>query len=68
MELCKLQPDKRCPTDGLVVKPNFEVGSMVQFGNPEEYGKVIWIGCPSEGLEDCARVLAVRCRNDHLRG
>ena len=65
VKVYELQPDKRCPTDDIVVMPSFEVGSRVQFGDPEEYGKVTWIGCPTEGIEDCARVLAVRYKYIH---
>ena len=62
MKLYELQPDKRCPTDDIVVTPSFEAGSRVQFGDPEEYGKVTCTGSPPEGIEDLASVLAVRCK------
>lgn len=31
----------------------FEIGSMVQYGDPPQYGTIQWIGV----LPDCARVL-----------
>ena len=69
VKVLELQPDKQYSsgTTGVIPMPSFEVGSMVQFGDPAEYGKVTWIGCPFEDGEGekCARVLAVRCRCTH---
>ena len=63
MKLSELQPDERPSEDSYVIVPNqaFEVGNMVQFGDPKECGKITWIGYPTEDNEEFARVLAVRC-------
>ena len=67
VKVLELQPDERFPMDTTMVgsKHSFEVGSMVQFGDPKEYGKVTWIGCPPDEDEEFARVLAVRCMCSH---
>ena len=67
VKVLELQPDERYPIDTTAVIPkhSFEVGSMVQFGDPKEYGKVIWIGWSPDEAEEFARVLAVRCMYTH---
>jgi len=51
--LLTLQPDKRFID---ITKPQqtFKVGSRVQFGKPEEYGVITWIGIVHG--EECVQV------------